>query len=296
MPAFTEPPTLEQLAALLAAVSEARATREPGGTRTHFVFSVDNEALSAIGGAFYANGPGILAALQEALGRLVYFDGVTKDFAGVDQKGTTAADCAAFIANELKHVPPTHDLQSNLRRRMFNATLQKLNELGTWRAAADAKRFQAQREAERKRQEEWKKAHEEAKRQKKEDEREKARRERDSTFHFYEDQFESYFSDALRNAWRGYQANWEEEAFRNAFEGTYSNREEPKTKARNKDRAPWFEVLGVPVNANKATIKAAWRRKVKDLHPDKPENRTPENEQRIRDVNTAKDEGLRGLA
>ncbi len=69
-----------------------------------------------------------------------------------------------------------------------------------------------------------------------------------------------------------------------------SNRARPNQAGKK----PWYEVLGVPPSASKATIKAAWRKLAKQYHPDKPENRTKEAEEMIRQINIAKDEGLAG--
>lgn len=314
MPAYTAPPTLEQLLGLLDAAGEARATRETSGNRTHFVFSVDNEKLAELGGSFYANGPGVLQAIREAVERLHYIDDATKQYNSPDAKGSTAADCQAFIQNELKNVGFS-GLEANMRRRFYNSILQKLVELGVWRAAVDAKRFENQKEAERKRREEQKRRDEEIKRaqdkmwedMRKQEERMKEKQERERResaagserdsksrqegFGF-EDSFYRDFNEAFRN--RRY---WKDESF--GFGGTSSNagqKEQPKTKARNKTRDPWHIVLGVPITAKKDEIKKAWRLLVKELHPDKPENRTPEKLEKLKDVNTAYEEGIAGAA
>jgi hypothetical protein len=297
---------------------------------------IDNDRLAAIGASCYATGTEILDGLREALERLRYIDEVTKEYSNPETKGATAADCQAFIANELKHVPATHGLETTMRRRMYNATLQKLVELGMWRAAIDAKRFQDQREAENRRREEIRRRDEEILRRERENilnekmrkaqedlrkqsermkaEAERRRREsaagsdRDARSRHQSNPFgEGFGDDFASDFWSSFNPD---EDFRKAwrsqydkmYEGTYSNRaggqksQGPGPKARNKDQPPWHKVLGVPPNADKATIKSAWRNLASSLHPDKPENRNdPVKLEKLKNINTAKDEGLRGL-
>jgi len=345
MPAEIAPPTLEQLLGFLESTIETKAFRSKDGGRTRLEFLIDNDRLAAIGASCYATGPQILAGLREALERLRYIDDVTKDYANADTKGATAADCQAFIANELKHVPPTHGLESNMRRRMYNSTLQKLVELGMWRAAIDAKRFQNQREAERKRREEQRqrdedilKAQAEAQRayqervkeaqesMRKQEERMKERAERESresqagadrkqpppeddpwkAENLFGENFENFGAD-FASAFSGFDPGaWRRAYQQDPFMGMHSRsrhreneqrRNEQRTKARHKDRAPWYEVLGVKPNADKATIKSAWRKLASKYQP-RTSAQALDNErtEKMKEINTAKDEGLRGLS
>jgi DnaJ-domain-containing protein 1 len=319
----TDPPTLEQLIGFLESTVETKAFRSKDGSRTRLEFLIDNERLAAIGASCYATGTQVAEALREALERLRYIDSVTKDYADIDTKGTTAADCQAFIANELKHVPPTHGLETTMRRRMYNATLQKLVELGVWRAAIDAKRFQNQREAERKRQQEQRARDEEILRARREWEenirrheermKEKAEREaresqagsdrgRGKKFSFG-DGFEGFGADFASafgfdrgRSWRDYYEQMY--GYSDPFGGTNSSqREQSKTKASHKGRAPWYQVLGVQPNADKATIKSAWRKLASKYQPrTSAQALDKERTEKMKEINTAKDEGLKGLA
>jgi len=100
-----------------------------------------------------------------------------------------------------------------------------------------------------------------------------------------------------------------EELFRRAYGGRSGpnggqhrqgeqEQEKARPKARNKTRAPWFEVLEISPKANAAEIKKAWRKKISALHPDRitdPKEKLEATE-KMKDLNTAKDEGIRGLA
>lgn len=314
----TAPPTLETLQAMLESLASAKAYRNKSGTRTRLIFEIDAAKLHGKGASCYATGEQIAAVMLEAINRMIYFDGVTKDYAKADKAGTTPADIQAFINNELKHVSHTGDLASSMRRRMYGETLQKLVELGVWRAAADAQRFQAAQEAERKRKAYWEETNRKAQEQearwkaKADQEKKESKAGADRPFG---DKTKGQFGDGIFNedfasAFAGARGYWEkvfEERIHGGFYGadfagggSFSNRSQqkpPPPKARNKGRAPWYEVLGVPPNADETTIKKAWRVLASALHPDKLENANdPAKLEKLKDVNTAKDEGLRGLA
>ncbi len=59
----------------------------------------------------------------------------------------------------------------------------------------------------------------------------------------------------------------------------------------------WFEVLGVPRHASVEVIKAAWRDKIKQYHPDRVADLGPEfveiADRVTKDLNSAYEEGLR---
>lgn len=319
MPSVSPPPTLEQLRAVLAACKHASASRESDRDVTTFSFEVDGETLAALGVTFYADAGTLVTSLLEAIERLCFIDTTVGDYKDADRKGTTAADCQAFIANELKHVSPVNGLQESLQRRMFSATLQKLVELGIWRAAVDAERFQKQREAERKRREELKRRTEaEALAAAVAAEKRRAEQERTSKRGAYESSRDrNTFEEVFRRAYGGgqYESAWASsfkermhEAFTDAaFSGTSrsrqyeqepfggAKREEPKRpKARNKDREPWYTVLGVPAECrDKAVIKSAWRKLCSKWQPrTNADALDPERTRKMVDINTAKDEGL----
>lgn len=304
----TAPPTLKQLRAMLESLASVKAFRSKAGTRTRIIFEIDAAKVAEKGGSCYATGEQIASIMLDTVSRMMYFDDVTRDYANSDRSGTTTADISAFIHNELKHVPYTNDLTSTMRRRMYGEVLQKLTELGIWRAAIDAKRFQEAQAKERKRQDEWREATRKA-----QEERSKAEQEED------EDKEDLYTFNDFTSAFYGggdYHKMWEEAfnasmgkkhqqqpnyGFDSSRSGEGKQKEEPKKeepkrpKARHKGRAPWYEVLDVAPSATAEEIKRAWRVLASKLHPDKPENRNPENLERLKEVNTAKDEGLRGL-
>lgn len=321
----TAPPTLSQLRAMLESIAEVKAMRSKDGSRTRLIFDIDAEQVQAKGGSCYATGPQIAKVLLDAIGRLLYFDQVTEDYANSDKKGTTPADIAAFINNELKHVHSGFDLQSNMRRRMYNETLQKLTELGVWRAAVDAERFRKAQEAERKRQEDLAERTRKAKEENAEHmrqqqqyerrQREKAEREqresragadRPAGGKAGPNPFEGMFNEDFRNAFyegmgKGYwQDAWKEQqhsrgfGFGPDFAGFRQQQEKPK--ARHKEREPWHVVLGVPPGSDKATIKSAWRKLCSKWQPrTNAEALEVERTEMMKKINTAKDEGLKGL-
>lgn len=319
MPISSQPPTLEQLRAVLAACKHASATRAIDRDVTTFSFEVDGETLAELGVTFYADAGTLVTSLLAALERLCFIDTTVGDYKDSDRKGTTAADCQAFIANELKHVSSMNGLQDNIQRRMFNATLQKLVELGIWRAAVDAERFQKQREAERKRREELKRrAEAEAAAEKRRAAEEFERRQKEHREHAQKESWEDVFRRAYGKGFdgeRGFdEAAWAKsfgdrmhEDFMNAAFGegyreevfrqygrSRKQEETKKPKARNKDREPWYTVLGVPSECrDKAVIKSAWRKLCSKWQPrTNADALDPERTRKMVDINTAKDEGL----
>lgn len=295
-----DPPTLEQLAGMLEASLEVKAYRTKDGSRSRIEFLIDNDRLAANGLSCYATGAQILEGLRDAMARLRYIDECTKTYSDPEKKGATAADCQAFIANELKHVSPTFDLESNMRRRMFNTTLQKLVELGMWRAAIDAERFQNQREAERKRQKRQEEINESIRKQQERMKEAEDRMRRESragadkrTENPYEDAFKEDFWSAFGEGVYGSEFR---EAFRNARHGfAYggTHREPPKTKARDKGRESWWVVLEIPVTSTREEIEKAYRRLAAKYHPDR--NKDPSAAKKMTDINTARDDALKGL-
>jgi DnaJ-domain-containing protein 1 len=324
----TAPPTLEQLRAMLESIAEAKALRNKSGNRTRLIFDIDAARVHAKGGSCYCTGPQIAQVLLDAIGRLLYFDQVTADYSSPDRKGTTPADIIAFINNELKHVHSGFDMESNMRRRMFNETLQKLTELGVWRAAVDAERFRKAQEAERKRQEDLaertRRAHEEnAEHMRRQQEferrqREKAEKERRESragadrpaggkagpnpFEgMFDEDFTNAFYEGMSKGDRHRQYYGFGSAFGGAdFAGNSNDRKRQERqngpKARHKEREPWHVVLGVPPGSDKATIKSAWRKLCSKWQPrTNAEALEVERTEMMKKINTAKDEGLKGL-
>lgn len=310
----TAPPTLEQLQAMLESLASVKAYRNRGGTRTRIIFDIDAAKLHERGGSCYSTGEQIAQVMLDTISRMIYFDGVTAQYAGSDRTGTTPADIQAFINNELKHVPPSGDLASSMRRRMYAETLQKLVELGTWRAAMDAARFQKQREAERKRREDLERVKREADdliRKQNERMREKAERDRKESaagadrrtkggkesHNPFEEDFAEAFSSSERAHWeRVFEEHLRGASSRNSsFSWGFDRSQQEKPKARNKGRAPWYDVLGVSSAVSDIEVRKAYQRLASRYHPDKCKDTNAT--EKMADINTAWDEvkKLRGL-
>jgi hypothetical protein len=111
---------------------------------------------------------------------------------------------------------------------------------------------------------------------------------------FFEDAINTAFEEAL---YRGSKS----ERFKEAFGGRSEFRSEPPPRDRYSNSRPqqklrWFEVLGVPANSDKSTIKSAWRKLCK-LHQPRTSAECDDKSRakKMMDINIAKDEGLAGL-
>ena len=321
----TGPPSLEQLRALLLN-AKAESFRSPDGKYSEIRFKVDNEKLFASGQSYYGTDSQIHAGFIEIVDRITEFEELTKRHAD-NITGVTCDDIIAQLRLELSHVNPRAGLIGALQAAMFENAIKKMEELKEWRRAADQKR----REKERAQREKMKKdrermeaeaeiLREQMKREQMWNERRKAREEqqrkesaagsdpgsssRQQKDTFEEDFWRAFYQGDGSSEWaKQYQQQWRD-AFsdmhnrqRQQYHSGHTEQEkQQRSKARNKTRAPWFEVLGVQPTATEIEIKKAWRVKASALHPDKPENRgDPDKLERLKDVNTAKDEGIRGL-
>lgn len=103
------------------------------------------------------------------------------------------------------------------------------------------------------------------------------------------------FDDVFREAFEG-KGFYSESNYQKKYEyKRYGGRsEQAKTPPPNTKRK-WHEILGVAPGANRDEIRKAARRMTGALHPDKPENRTPEKLAELQAVNEAKAEGLGGI-
>lgn len=298
----TGPPTLEQLRALLRCAS-VESKRTPDGKYSEIRFKIDNQKLYDSGGSYFGTDSQIYAGFLDVMDRITEFEDITKRYAD-HITGVTCDDMIVQFRRDLSSIR-NNGLLEVLQRAMFENAIKKMEELKEWRRAADAKRHERERAQREQMRKDKERREEEAlkERQRKEKEWKEAHKE------YNKEDAESFWKD-FENAFGGDQADWARQyqqqwrsAFGDAFsQGRGNNRQrsqyeqqQQRPKARNKGRAPWFVVLGVPPNSDKATIKSAWRKLASDLHPDKPGNRTPEKLEKLKDVNTAKDEGLRGL-
>jgi hypothetical protein len=284
----SRPPTLDELIEVLRLARRFSISQDYTGGTIYVRFEVEPKEcrfnLMTTGSEFHRE-------LIESLERLQFFTEQMEKNAKPEEKGATADDCIAFLNNELKNVPPG-GLEGTMRRRLYQTTVRKLEELRDWRFWIDKARFDNLYDQERKR-----KAEEKARAEafKQEQARAKAR----------EDQFRDQFKEEARKAdfedlfkkygagfdaytSKFYQSFWED-ALRG---GTYSNRKKDDTTFTWDAKKNWWEILGVPVGADKATIKSAWRKLAKQFHPDR--NKDPLAGVRMAEINAAKDEGLSG--
>lgn len=284
------PPTLEELIKILR-VARGFTIREnhkvSGYGQMEVSFTIRSADCDEQGIYVRTFGSLFLAELVSNLEKLFTFENLTKQYSSPDERGATAADCISFLNNELRHIPPG-GLDGTLRRRFFSTMIKKLTELQEWRVFVDRERFENLRQAQekaRKQQEDFarqQKRAEEARQKQKEPPgfngfsgfaafaymSEEARRR-------YTKQFEETFTGFNRD---NFQQNWREETFN------------PNPSSSQGKR--WWEILGVPANANKATIKSARRKLAKIYHPDRC--REAGADKKMAEINAATDEGLAG--
>jgi DnaJ-domain-containing protein 1 len=63
-----------------------------------------------------------------------------------------------------------------------------------------------------------------------------------------------------------------------------------QSQRRSRSSKPWWEVLGVRVDANESEVRQAYRSLVKSYHPD---NRVTGDPVRMAEINAARDEALK---
>jgi DnaJ-domain-containing protein 1 len=234
---------------------------------------------------------GILEALQDALlQRRREEQWVSKE----DRFGASIESLMVYCKEEMQKASQKHGLSDRVAVKFHAAIILRLQELLERRQAggvyskADTKREKArkawmddeahghEREAEQKRQREAKNGPDST----------------DGTWYgpgrtnydFW--RYKDYFTDK-ETSWGPFgKEYW------NAFDF-----EEPRYTPPPSDpnKKPWYEVLGISASANASEIRRAARKLTKALHPDKPENRTPENEALLREINEAKATGLKRL-
>lgn len=322
------PPTLEEIVKIFRVAKNFTMTQDFPGDKINVRFTISKEDCEAENIQLHTFGSQFLGELWDHLDQLSFFNELTARFADsaadlrYPGKATTAADCAAFMNNEMKFCNPT-GLEGTMRRRMYATIIEKLQELQEWRVFMDREKFKEQRERARRQkeqmdemkrraQEDIRRAQEEIRRQQEQAKQQK--REQTSPppgggfGGFYDNPFgnngpyEEVFGDKFRQY---YEEHFRRANFGHGFKGgrdsyswgpeTNSNGEDPQGRRRKQDKVKpkgkWWEILGVTIDANKATIKSAWRKKCKIHHPD----RGGSNEM-MAEINAAKDEGLAGAA
>jgi len=251
---------------------------------------------------------GVKRSLLKALRRLKELDDLTARYRAApgDRSGATVADCMSFVANELNHIAPG-GLDATMRRRYYQTILEKLTELQAWRGTLDAERFAEQE----------RRAREQAeaiRRQKEQYERYSAewkQRFTDSMNQQYEEvlkgtygkrkgqagqqqQSQGFSADDLKKAWERFKSSLDGPDFDyDAYQKEYYYQRQAKDKPQPDLRGKkWYEILGVPPTADRATIKSAWRQLAKRYHPDKVGG----SNERMAAINAAKDVALAGAS
>lgn len=295
------PPTLEELVKILRIATNFRIARDEVTDRITITFEVSKKDCEEEQVHVWTVGSLFLKALSENLDRLHFFESLVQRY-GPDKKGATAADCIAFINNELKHLPPTGGLDNTMRRRFYNTVNEKLAELQEWRAFVDYERFENLRKAEEERRKQQQARDREARKQQKraEEEYQKRKSEEEIRRKMYEEEQRQRFREEAQEGFRqeNLHANFEDlfrEAkahfsFRDRFEEAF--RAPPPPPPPGVKRR-WFEVLGVRPNANKAQIRYAARKLRAKYHPDRYKGK--DAHERMVEINAAYAEGLGGL-
>lgn len=318
MPAVP-PPTIDDLLRILAN-AQLTVTSVDGDYSTspemilNLRFSRSSLGESAV--YVFENPSLILRQLSELLNQLldakvdIAMEGVYRD-----RTVKSIEDCIAFMQQELRQdTASLGTLYTKMRRDHLTDAICYLRELGRrWRDIDERQAKAAQREAaervrkaadeeikRREKEERDRKDREgqEAKRRKwaEEEEREQKRRSGQTSDSGYaRDSAEARMWETYR-AMGGFDRFYGESNYQKKYEyKRYGGRsEQAKTPPPNTKRK-WHEILGVAPGANRDEIRKAARRMTGALHPDKPENRTPEKLAELQAVNEAKAEGLGGI-
>lgn len=166
-----------------------------------------------------------LSETKEHLGRLAYFEELVEKYSNPEAQGATAADCVAFLRNELKHLFGG-TLEAKLKQSFFKTIIEKLNELGDWRTFVDNELFDRMRkeheraEEIRRHAEAMKRKHEEEVFRAQEEERmRRQEKKRESS------QRESSFKDEWAD-WGPYSSPFRDEKERRAYEDLFRRAQE----------------------------------------------------------------------
>lgn len=291
MPSFTPtPPSLAECIAILEAVTmiESDQNAYPGSAADEFrvVLTFRRPLLRGSGQGSFADRPiptYLFKEVIEQLKRLKHLDGIEAKYE--KPTGATTAECIGFLRQQISHIADLTGrggVYSAMATKMFGATIRHLEELHGRRQAADQKE-------ETRRQQEKEKA-----RQTKEDfihQQEEKRKQQKTHYDPFGPNFNSgSWYKAYHEAFFG-----DSGPFANSFGNFDSAGPKQNPPPGPKASEKWWEVLAVQPDAKASDIKKAWRKLVSKYHSDKPENRTPENEEMMRRVNEAKDQGLAGL-
>jgi DnaJ domain len=245
------------------------------------------------------SGKVLLDSIRMTLQRLAEID-EKENYYKERPKGASAADCIGFLYQQIKNLQRDLGLAGTLGTKMFQATIEHLQELHGRREAADKDAYKRREEATEKAREERAKYEEQNKRREERQYRDGFRAKNQYQHAFQDDlneetirkakeTFESMFKDG-GNFHRFY-----EQAFYGGDRTCYDTFEELRRKQSKQQPPPrpnvnprWFEILGVEPNANRDRINKAWRILAKKHHPD----REGGNNEMMSKINAARDEGL----
>ena len=207
-------------------------------------------------------------AILQALHHLADIDRKEAEY-GRQPKGATAADCIGFLYRMIDSIKLNNGLGDILSRKMFSATIAHLNELVGRREAADRPFQEARRQKEEATREQRKKYDEQ-------------NRQREQKQNEWKNRFDEFFR------------MYEDHIYRGSFDGAQFKWENASGKAGKAKPAagkrPWYEVLGIEAKADRATIKAAYRRLAKKFHPDRCTDK--DANERMTEINVAYREAL----
>jgi DnaJ-domain-containing protein 1 len=203
-----------------------------------------------------------------------------------EQMGSSIDTLMAHYTEELKRVSNAtpQNIVTRMQTRVFTDTILRLKELKERREAGGVySQTESKREKARK---QWAEDEYEGPKREEEQRRAHAKMNRENIFNWANDenvrrQAEDIFREFTREYSSFYRTDW----------GT----KQPPPQATSGSR--WYEILGVPAGASKSDIKKAYRRLAAMHHPDKHVDSRMKKlaEQKMTEINTARDEGLGGL-
>jgi len=288
-------PTLDEIAKIFKVATGFRFATSEGSDQIEISFNVSREDCVNEGINISMLASIFLKETREHLDRLRYFDELTRQYHHA--AGADTAACMAFVQAERKATSSKLGPESAIRNKMWTSVMHKLVELQAWRAFVDQEKMEKQRKEE----EAKKRAEEEIRKQQ---ERARQQYEQQQENESFKKNYEYYKRRFHEEAQQGFRDEWED-IFRGAFHGGFKKGDDSFTwgKGQEQQRRPgdkvkpdgkWFEVLGVPADSTKAVIKAAWRKLAAKYHPDRYKG--PDANERMAEINAAKDVGLAGAA
>lgn len=318
MPAATPKPTLEELLVILTRASNLQA--EFSGLDSDTItlkYSFKREHLGPAAKFVFEYPSMIFPTLKE----LLDFDDVLEKAYRSDDPRNTIEDVIGYIRQKREYMCVLNGLSDKLDAAFFDAALKYLRELDRRRREADRRVKEAaearrkrneeeirERVAEeiRRREEEARRAKVEAHRRWEEEEARKRKWQKDRTSDSgFDPRGKPGYGNPFEEMFRAAGMDPNNQRFKDAFNrasyggfgydfcgrwGSGDRKQTPPSGGKRK----WYEVLGCAPGATRDQIRAAARKAAKGMHPDIPGQDTPENQERIREINEAKAQGLQG--